>query len=159
MNLKKILLAAAAASTLLFGQAFAADNTATAVDGNPISNIDDCTLLTAAVTVNLSNGVHGSYYCDTDVASAANGMLFFGTCHESGSSADRSYTCTAADVTASINGCTTAGEAVTLSGRAAFLGSSAGGVISGLNLNANGCTDATVNTRVGDYQSEQAAAL
>ena len=148
MKMTKLLLAAAAATFMMAGQANAV--TQNISSGASISNVSDCTLLSASVTVSLSNNVKGGYNCDD----TANQMLYFGTCSVAGSTADRSYTCTAADVSGSTNGCATAGEVVAVSGRAAFLGSSDGGVIAGLNLNATGCDDTNIASRIDTFKSD-----
>ncbi len=150
MKMKPLTLVAVVASFMFFGQAHAATQN---VDGTPISNVDDCQMLTANVTVRLSAGVSGAYNCDD----TANQMLYFGTCHEAGSRADREYKCKTADIAAD-SGHLCSGKAVddvvTLTGRAAFLGNSNGGVISGLNLDADACTDTTIATRVTSYKSD-----
>jgi hypothetical protein len=155
MKMNKLITLAAAALLTICGQAYAAD-TATNVDTSPISNVDDCTLLSSNVTVKLSTDVKGAYFCYTGGDTYTNNMLFFGTCHSFGSNADRTVTCTGVD--APVSGCTVDGT-VTVTGRAAFLGSSDGGVISGLNLNNATCNNASILSRVSSYQTEKEAEL
>lgn len=159
MKMKHLLLAAVAATPLMLaGQAYAVD-TITGLDADPtVSNIDDCSLLSANVTVRLSANVHGAVLCNTTNGDLSAGMIFFGTCHATGSVADRTITCT--DVKLPDAACTKVGEVITQTGRAAFLGSSNGGVITGLNLNNTTCdTDANIQARVTTLYEDTEASL
>lgn len=161
MNMNKALMTMLATLFICVGQASAADGTTYSVGtnmGGVVSNIDNCTLLSSAVTIELSADVKGAVNCGP-LSSTGNdqGMIFFGTCHANGSNKERSYTCTAADVTAGTNGCT-AEETITITGRAAYLGSSNGGVIGLQNLNDAVCSDTTIVNRINTQVSDCKAA-
>ncbi|MFA5531439.1 MAG: hypothetical protein WDA11_12310 [Thiohalomonadaceae bacterium] len=153
MHKKTIAVIFMSAAALFSAQVMAAGAGNLETSGQ-ISNIGDCDFLTAPVTITLSTGVRAGWDCSDDT----NREATFGTCHQAGSLRDRSYTCQAdatdpnAVAAGEPSACTSPGQVVTLSGRAAFMGRSVGGVIGAMDLNADTCTGSTIQTRATALQ-------
>lgn len=97
-----------------------------------------CSLLSEAVTINLSNNVFGAYACNV-----ADNIIAVATCHPAGRKGDVTVACTVG-ATDAPEGCTatadtgdaaTAGTAV-VQGGVTYTGSSQGGRIGGTNAAA-----------------------
>ena len=136
----KKLLISLLIGTACASSAFAADNTGTAMGGSVAST--DCSLLTEAVTINLSQSVVGAYACNT-----TDNIIAVATCHPSGRKGSTTVQCSVASGEGCVATPATDDDAdagtMEVQGGVAYTGSTQGGRIVGvaaLNCTANSAT-------------------
>lgn len=145
----KKLLISLLIGTVCASSAFATDDAGTAMGGSVATT--DCSLLTEAVTINLSQSVFGAYACNT-----ADNIIAVATCHPSGRKGPATVQCSvlAGDgcvATPDAGDDADAGTRV-VQGGVAYTGSTQGGRIQGTNAancTTGGNTTAEAETAAG----------
>lgn len=147
----KKLLISLLIGTVCASSAFATDDAGTAMGGSVATT--DCSLLTEAVTINLSQSVVGAYACNT-----TDNIIAVATCHPSGRKGSTTVQCSVADGNGCVATPATDDDAdagtVEVQGGVAYTGSTEGGRIVGVA--ASNCTTTGATTTA---EAETAARL